>query len=168
VVEEVIVGTSVPDPVSLRRDARLAGARTVGGEAWAETWPLGLVRGEEADMRPQADGWTLPGAITIEDEGGLRVLCLRGEVDSAVVARFRQEQASRPVVVDAIDAQGVSFISSTGLAVMIRCVEASLAAGAHPVLRASSHPVDRLLRMFGMDDLFPPAHDAGDRAEPRG
>jgi anti-anti-sigma factor len=119
-------------------------------------------------MGPHAEAWTLPGAITIEDEGDRRVLCLRGEVDSAVVARFRQQQGSQPGVVDAVDAQGVSFISSTGLAVMIRCAEASLAAGAHPVLRASSHPVDRLLQMFGMNDLFPRPQDTTERSEPRG
>jgi anti-anti-sigma factor len=119
-------------------------------------------------MAPQAEVWTLPGAITIEDEGSRRVLCLRGEVDSAVVARFRQLQGSQPAVVDVIDAQGVSFISSTGLAVMIRCAEASLAAGAHPVLRASSHSVDRLLQMFGMNDLFPRTQGTPEQTEPRG
>ena len=109
-------------------------------------------------MVPHAEDRPLPGAITVENEGSLRVLCLRGDVDSAVVARFREQlRASRPVVLDAIDAAGVSFISSTGLAVMIRCVESSLAAGRRPVLRASSHPVDRLLQMSGMDDLFPRA-----------
>ena len=119
-------------------------------------------------MMPHAEHWSLPGAITIVDEGSLRVLCLRGDVDSAVVADFREQlRAPQPVVVDAIDAEGVSFISSTGLAVMMRCVELSLAAGRRPVLRASSQSVDRLLGMSGMDDLFPRAHGTAEQAETR-
>ncbi len=119
-------------------------------------------------MGPHAEDGPLPGAITIQDEGSRQVLCLRGEVDSAAVARFRELQRSQPAVVDAIDAGGVSFISSTGLAVMIRCVEASSAAGRPPVLRASSHVVDRLVRMFGMDDLFPRTKGTAEQAGTRG
>ena len=119
-------------------------------------------------MGPHAEDVPPPGAITIEDEGGRRVLRLRGELDSAAVARFRELRGSEWGVVDAIDADGVSFISSTGLAVMILCMEASLEAGRRPVLRASSHAVDRLVRMFGMDDLFPRTHGAAQGAETRG
>ena len=99
--------------------------------------------------------WALPGSIAIEDERGSGVLRLRGELDSAVVARFRTEHRGEPLVVDAIDAGDVSFISSTGLAVMLRTVEESLAAGRSPVLRSSSRAVDRLLRMSAVEDLFP-------------
>ena len=119
-------------------------------------------------MLPHPEDVPPAGAITVEDQGSLRVLCLRGELDSAAVARFRQMQGSEPVVVDALDADGVSFISSTGLAVMILCMEASLEAGRRPVLRASSHAVDRLVRMFGMDDLFPRTHGTVQGAETRG
>ncbi len=96
----------------------------------------------------------LPGSIGIEDEGDRRVLFLRGDLDGAVVASFQAAQRPEPVVVDAIDAAEVTFISSTGVAVMLVSVESSLAAGRSPVLRASSHVVDRLLRMSGIDDVF--------------
>jgi anti-anti-sigma factor len=119
-------------------------------------------------MWPLAEGRSQPGVIRIEDEGSRRVLCLRGDLDSAVVARFRELRRSEPVLVDEIDADGVSFISSTGLAMMITCVEASFAAGRSPVLRASSHAVDRLLQLSGMDDLFPRAHGTPEQAGPRG
>ena len=101
-------------------------------------------------LRPPA--WS----ITIEHEGAdRRVLCLRGDVDTAVATGFTRSQGRDRVAVDAIDAGAVSFISSSGLALMLICVEVSLAAGRHPVLRAASHAVDRALRLAGIDSLFP-------------
>jgi anti-anti-sigma regulatory factor len=103
------------------------------------------------------------GSITIEREGAERqVLCLRGDVDTAVATGFTRSQGRDRVAVDAIDAGAVSFISSSGLALMLVCVEVSLAAGRHPVLRAASHAVDRALRLAGIDSLFPrPEADKG-------
>ena len=103
------------------------------------------------------------GSISIEHEGAdRRVLCLRGDVDTAVATRFTRERGREPVVVDAIDAAGVTFISSSGLALLLLCVEASSAAGRHPVLRAASHQVDRALRLAGVDSIFPrPQQEAG-------
>jgi anti-anti-sigma factor len=96
------------------------------------------------------------GSITIELEGAdRRVLCLRGDVDTAVAMDFTQSQGRDRVAVDAIDAGAVSFISSSGLALMLVCVEASLAAGRRPVLRAASRVVDRALQLAGIDSVFP-------------
>ena len=96
------------------------------------------------------------GSITIEDEGAdRRVLCLSGDVDTAVATRFASSQRRDKVVVDAIDAGGVTFISSSGLALLLMCAEASLAAGHHPVLRAASRPVDRALQLAGIGGVFP-------------
>src|SRR4051812_14424157 len=89
----------------------------------------------------------LPGSMFIEQEGDRRVLCLRGDVDTAVAERFKAQQGGAPAVVDAIDAAEVSFMSSTALAVLLRCSEASLAAGRTAVLRASSPAVERILRL---------------------
>jgi anti-anti-sigma factor len=96
----------------------------------------------------------LPGSISIEHEGDGRVLCLRGEVDTAVAERFKNHQGRDPLVVDAIDADAVSFISSTAIAVLVRCSEASLAAGRRPVLRASSPAVERILRISGLQRVI--------------
>ena len=112
------------------------------------------------------------GSITIEHEGAdRRVLCLRGAVDTAVATRFTSTHGRERVAVDAIDAGGVTFISSSGLALLLTSVEASLAAGRHPMLRAASHQVDRALRMAGIDSVFPrpepdpdPAPHAGSAA----
>jgi anti-anti-sigma factor len=114
-------------------------------------------------MGPQP---ALPGSITVQDEAGRRVLCLTGDVDSAVVAWFQSSQGSTPVVVDGIDAGAVTFMSSTGLALMLRAVEASTAAGRSAVLRSSSHVVDRLLRIAGMEHAFPRPHGTSDAGGP--
>jgi anti-anti-sigma factor len=104
-----------------------------------------------------------PGSITIEHEsGGRRVLCLSGDVDSATVAEYEGLQGRLPVVVDVIDAGAVSFLSSAGLAVLVRCAEAAAAAGRVPVLRAASGPVNRLLRIAGLDAYFSRPAEAGD------
>jgi len=96
------------------------------------------------------------GSITIEHEGAeRRVLCLSGDVDTAVATTFTRSQGRERVVVDAIDAGAVTFISSSGLALMLLCVEASFAAGRHPLLRAASRQVDRALRLAGIADIFP-------------
>jgi anti-anti-sigma factor len=113
------------------------------------------------------DAWEHPrppaGTITIEREGPDHlVLCLRGEVDTAVATRFTTTQRRKRVVVDAIDAEGVTFMSSSALALLLTCVEASLAAGRHPVLRAASHQVDRALQLAGIDSVFTrPGPDPG-------
>jgi anti-anti-sigma regulatory factor len=101
-------------------------------------------------LRPPA------GSISIEREGPDRwVLCLRGDVDTAVATRFTSSQERQRVVVDAIDAGEVTFVSSSALALMLICVEASLAAGRRPVLRSASHQVDRALQLSGVDSVFP-------------
>jgi anti-anti-sigma factor len=103
------------------------------------------------------------GSITIEHEGADRqVLYLRGDVDTEVATRFTRWQGRERVPVDAIDAGEVTFICSSGLALLLLCVEASRAAGRHPMLRAASHQVDRALRMAGIDSVFPrPEPDEG-------
>ena len=114
--------------------------------------------------------WTrpLPGSITVVHEGERRVLCLRGEVDTAVAERFKDAQGRRPIVVDAIDGAAVSFISSTALAILVRCAEASLAAGRPLVLHASSPAVDRILRYTGLHGSFPRPPVTPGSADPPG
>jgi anti-anti-sigma regulatory factor len=97
----------------------------------------------------------LSGSLTIEHEpGGRRVLCLIGDVDSAVVAEFEARQGRLPVVVEDIDAGAVTFLGSAGLSVMVRYAEAGAAAGRIPVLRAASGQVDRLIRAAGLETYF--------------
>jgi anti-anti-sigma factor len=108
------------------------------------------------------------GVIAIQREtADQRVLCLSGDVDTEVATRFAHAQGRERVVVDAIDAGAVTFISSSGLALMLRCAEASAAAGRHLVLRSASHSVDRALQLAGLDTVFPrPEHDTVPRPVP--
>jgi anti-anti-sigma factor len=120
------------------------------------------------------DAWEHPrppaGTITIEQEGpDRRVLCLRGDVDTAVATGFTSSHRRERVVVDAIDAEGVTFMSSSALALLLNCVEASLAAGRCAVLRAASHQVDRALRLAGIESVFTrPEHEPGQPPAPGG
>lgn len=105
------------------------------------------------------DEWEHPrppaGTITVVLEGpDCRVLCMHGDVDTAVATQFTTAHRRERVVVDAIDAEGVTFVSSSALALMLTCVEASRAAGLHPVLRSASHQVNRALRLAGIESLF--------------
>ena len=114
-------------------------------------------------LRPPA------GTITIEAEAPeRRVLCLRGDVDTAVATRFANTQRRDKVVVDAIDDGAVTFISSSALALMVMCAEASITAGRHPVLRAASHQVDRALQLAGIDSLFPRPEPGSSARPPTG
>src|SRR5688572_27738077 len=130
------------------------------------------VGGKEAQMDDYPATRRPAGSITIEHEGAdRRVLCLSGDVDTEVAARFTSSQGRARVAVDAIDAAAVTFIGPPGLALLLLCVEASFAAGRPPLLRAVSHPVDRALRMAGIDGVFPrtapgthPAPHAGSAA----
>ncbi|GAB3322105.1 hypothetical protein GCM10027451_44390 [Geodermatophilus aquaeductus] len=112
------------------------------------------------DVRP------LPGSMTVRDEGDGPVLCLRGEVDTEVATRFKQRQGRTPLLVDAIDAAGVSFLSSTALSILARCVEAAFAVGRRPVLRASSPIVERMLQLSGLQDDFDRPPGTSGRSEP--
>ncbi|MCW2742579.1 MAG: hypothetical protein JWR45_3001 [Blastococcus sp.] len=107
------------------------------------------------------------GSITIEREGlDGRVLCLRGDVDTAVATQFTSSHGRGRVAVDAIDAGAVSFICSSGLALLLLCAEASVAAGRRAVLRAASHQVERALALAGIGSVFPrpePDSPAGPR-----
>ena len=119
-------------------------------------------------MNPFRRTGALPGYITLERQGDHRVLCLRGELDTAVAERFKTHQGREPMVIDVIDAAAVSFMSSTALAVLARCAEASLAVGRRPVLRASSPAVDRILQLSGLQDAFASPPTTPGRAETRG
>ena len=114
-------------------------------------------------------GQRAAGTITIEREATDRwVLCLRGDVDTAVATHFTSSQGRQRVVVDAIDAADVTFISSSGVALMLLCIEASIAAGRHPVLRAASRPVDRALQLSGIETVFPRPEPVEQPPEPDG
>jgi anti-anti-sigma regulatory factor len=108
---------------------------------------------EETPMsRHIAGGPVLPGSMTVEVEGDRRILVLRDDIDSAVVARFAKAHGRELPAIDAIDAGAVSFLSSTGIAVLVRFAEAAAAAGRNPpALRSASPVTTRVLDLAGLD-----------------
>ena len=96
----------------------------------------------------------LSGAVTLEREPDGLVLCLTGEVDAAVVDRSTADPDHQPVPVAAIDAGAVTFISSAGVALMLRWADAARTGGRPVVLRRSARCVDRVLQQMGLDTQF--------------
>lgn len=96
----------------------------------------------------------LPGSISVQTEPGGPVLCLAGEVDGTVVAAF-QRDFEAPISVTAIDAGAVTFIGSSGVALLLRFAQAAAAADGEPLLlRRSARCLDRVLTMMGLDGQF--------------
>jgi anti-anti-sigma factor len=101
-----------------------------------------------------SDPLRLPGAVTLQREPDGLVLGLTGEVDAAVVGNFTADPAHQPVPVAAIDAGAVTFISSAGVALMLRWAQAASTDGRPVLLRRSARCVDRVLQQMGLDAQF--------------
>ena len=101
-----------------------------------------------------------PGAVWLERGADGVVLHLRGEVDTATVARWDADRPSPgqdgvplgPVV--AVDASAAAFLNSTGVVLLVRETDAHRRAGGRPELRNPSRAVLRVLRLTGVTDLF--------------
>ena len=101
-----------------------------------------------------SDPLRLPGAVSLQREPDGLVLRLTGEVDAAVVARYTAGPNHEPVPVAAIDAGAVTFISSAGVALMLRWAQAASTGGRPVLLRRSARCVDRVLQQMGVDAQF--------------
>ncbi|MGY1702968.1 STAS domain-containing protein [Geodermatophilus sp. SYSU D00697] len=99
-----------------------------------------------------------PGIVWVAREDGDHVLHLRGEIDSATVARFEEDRAEAadgpPGGVVAVDATGATFINSAGLALLVRETLPHRRAGGTPSLRNPNRTVLQALRLTGVLDLF--------------
>ena len=100
---------------------------------------------------PASEPLHLPGAVALQREPDGLVLCLTGEVDAAVVGRFTADPDHQPAPVTAIDAGAVTFISSAGVALMLRWAQAASTDGRPVLLRRSARCVDRVLQQMGLD-----------------
>ena len=100
-----------------------------------------------------------PGAVWLERGADGVVLHLRGEVDTATVARWDADRpapaqvGARQGPVVAVDASA-AFLNSTGVVLLVRETDAHRRAGGRPELRNPSRAVLRVLRMTGVADLF--------------
>ena len=112
-----------------------------------------------------------PGAISLLDVDGVRVLRLSGEVDTAVAARFERrsagptpsvDQAAAETPVTIVDVSTATFLDSGGLTLVLRLTKSARAQGLRPAMRGATNPIRRVLEITGADQLF---HLSGEDAE---
>jgi anti-anti-sigma factor len=96
----------------------------------------------------------LPGSAAVQWEGEHAVLSLTGEVDTFVIDGFERLYGTRSVPVDIIDAGAVTFMSASGISLMLGCLNASTEIGRAVTLRQTSPCVDRLLGLVGLQSTF--------------
>ncbi len=99
------------------------------------------------------------GTIGAEETAAGTVVRLTGEIDGALrqqadAAVAVAVAAARPVV---LDAAGIRFIDSTGIAFLVRCATACTRAGLDVRLLDPPDHLVALLRMLGLDGLLLPA-----------
>jgi anti-anti-sigma factor len=106
-----------------------------------------MVLGTPADDLPA-------GRIDVEEEGGVAVLRLRGEIDEEAVAAFDRAHADGGTAPAVIDASAVTFLDCRGLRFLVRESAAARRAGRAPALRRPPRVVRRVLGATGADGLF--------------
>jgi anti-sigma B factor antagonist len=97
--------------------------------------------------------------IDLRQEGGWTVLAAVGELDLYTAPRLRDEVlaaidgGARQV---AIDLNGVGFIDSTGLGILVACLKRLREQDGRMVLVApESSPLRRLLSLTGLEQVLP-------------
>jgi anti-sigma B factor antagonist len=106
----------------------------------------------DADARDSAFAWSVAHA-----EGDRAVLVFSGEVDYAVAARFREalvDLAEAGAVHLDLDLDGVTFIDSRGLSVLLHARRRCLRQGGSLRVVAVSPQVLRVLRVTGLHHLL--------------
>lgn len=88
--------------------------------------------------------------ITVTDEG----LALVGEIDAHTAPSLAESIAASDREYLVIDMQGVEFVDSSGLRVLIEAHQSATAAGRTVQLASPSTAVSRLLEISGIDDYL--------------
>lgn len=110
--------------------------------------------------------------VRVERHPSFTVLALEGELDlgdaDSVEGYLRSVEASRPETI-VVDLSGLSFIDSTGLAVLIRAHARSADAGRRLAMVPGGKTVQRVLSVTGLDRVFeilPEGVDPGEIESP--
>jgi anti-anti-sigma factor len=88
-------------------------------------------------------------------------LQLKGEIDAhsaPMLADALREQATQTKRVE-LDMSEVAFIDSSGLRVIVECLNHARANDGAVVIHRASHAVTRLLELSGLDGLLAPADE---------
>lgn len=94
------------------------------------------------------------GCITMGSEGDTQVLQMVGDIDTDAVIAFEQSGVSDGRVISVVELKEVTFLSSTGIALLIRQTQTARDRGDLPVLRGLTDRARRLLQITGTTDLF--------------
>lgn len=98
-----------------------------------------------------------PLRISVESFPGGTTLIVRGEVDLATAPQLRHELLRHLVTTDHLwlDLEGVTFMDSSGLHVLIAGRRRADLLGTHLEIARASTAVDRVLEITGAAALFP-------------
>lgn len=120
---------------------------TVPGSAASDTTAEGSADGcEDTQIRLQVQDWD-----------GATVVSVGGGVDMVTTPRLHsclQDQLARTPQRLVLDLSGVSFLGSSGLAVLVECLDEARGCGSDLRLVASSRRVMRPLEATGLTKLF--------------
>lgn len=94
------------------------------------------------------------GCITMGWEGDTQVLRLVGDIDTDAVIAFEQSGLSDGRVISVVDLKEVTFLSSTGIALLVRQTQPAREGGDLPVLRGLTDRARRILEITGTTALF--------------
>jgi anti-sigma B factor antagonist len=109
------------------------------------------------EARPPRSGG---GALELETSGprpGVAVLSVRGELDTLTAPELDtalRELVAGPATTPVVDLSGVTFLASSGLAVLIRAAHRAEDSGRALHLVVASRAVLRPLEVTGSDQLF--------------
>jgi anti-sigma B factor antagonist len=95
--------------------------------------------------------------LQVQDRDRVIVVRVRGEVDMVTTPRLHsclQDQLATTPQRLVIDLSGVSFLGSSGLAVLVECLDDARERGTDLRLVANSRGVMRPLEATGLTDLF--------------
>jgi len=96
------------------------------------------------------------GRITVERDGDGHVLLrLAGDIDAATVDAYVEPQLGASVI-SVIDLTEVEFLSSSGVAFLIRRTQFSRERGFLPAVRSLSTRAQRILQLTGALNMFQP------------
>lgn len=95
------------------------------------------------------------GHIVVERADGVGVLRMVGEIAADTVAAYESQPspADEPAIT-AVDLTDVTFLSSSGIGVLLRRTRPARELGEVPQLRGASRTARRVLHLAGVADLF--------------
>jgi anti-sigma B factor antagonist len=96
--------------------------------------------------------------VEIAERGGHSVVCVRGEVDLATASQLREsllDLTDRPEPRVIVDLEGVGFIDSTGIGVLVGGIKRARSQGGMLSLVCTQRRILKVLEITGLTRVFP-------------